>query len=689
MFVGKRHVCISGLFGTFLWVSAGLLAADEPVPKTEVTGKERIDRYGDPLPAGALMRLGTVRYRFSEHAVAFLPDSRSVVSIGAGRAIAFWDARTGRLLREINTTQFSPGQAVAFSPDAKYVAVSGTVPDKETGWRSLVRVYDTGSGRIVRTFEEKPRDGAHALALSPNGDLLFSIGREGIVRIEEVATGAELLRQKFPGDVLASLALSPDGTMLALSSGPNTRKLFVWRWQAAEGPRELKDPNYRGRALTFSPDGRFLAACSDDSPTVFLWDVLVGRLQRKLELPDHETYYHYHAAFSPDGKVLAASAIHNERQAVHLWDPATGKFLRRLDLGSGPLAFSPDGKLLAAGNRIWDFTAGKELSANDKAHRGTVEEVVTGPNNLVVTVGSDNTIRIWQAITGQQQHCLVHGGWVRDIALSPDGSRLVSNSLDNTVCLWDVGTGRKIYRLPGHGRLGGRRAVAFTADGKSFLAWGDDAYLRRWDVRNGKAIAEHAIRPTGIKVLGEDAEPFERDFMDFGKGRLTPDGKHLIQQAADSFFLFDSATGKEVRKFPIDSGLVLNLALSPDSKLLLASAWGKPVKTKLPDGRTRISSAKNHTVTWWDLATGKRLGQIVLPEGGVGPVAFAPDGKSFALASTELAGAIRVVELATGREVRKIERIGGVVRSLAFLPDGKRLVSGMADSTALIWDLTR
>jgi WD40 repeat protein len=47
------------------------------------------------------------------------------------------------------------------------------------------------------------------------------------------------------------------------------------------------------------------------------------------------------------------------------------------------------------------------------------------------------------------------------------------------------------------------------------------------------------------------------------------------------------------------------------------------------------------------------------------------------------------METATGREVRKIDGFKGTVKSLAFMPDGKRLVSGMNDSSALIWDLTR
>ncbi|MCI0455899.1 MAG: sigma-70 family RNA polymerase sigma factor [Gemmataceae bacterium] len=696
MFIGKLQTLAAGLLAAvllgsavFLTASAAREAAPEPAPE-QASPKERADRYGDALPPGALTRLGTVRYRFGGVGLAFLPDNQTVLSVRHPGTLAFWDARTGRLLREIDVSPLSMGQTFAFARDLKRIAVSGSLND-EAGWRNVVRVYDLASGKPVRTFERQRLDGSHALALSADGGLLFSIGRTGKLRVEEVATGAERLRQKFPGDVGASLALSPDGKTLALSSGPNSRKLFLWEWQGKEKPRELKTPAYRGESVMFSPDGKWLADCSDDRPTVRVWDVASGRLLHRLELPDHAYYWHRRAVFSPDGKVLAAAGRTNYTEAVHLWDPATGKFLRRLDLGGGALAYSPDGKLLAAGARVWDLAADRELSANDQAHRSAVERIVTGGDHLVVTASEDNTIRIWDAATGQHRRCLVHDGWIRDIALSPDGSRLASNSLDDTVSLWDIATGRKIYALAGHGQMGGRRAVGFAPDGKSFLAWGDDMYLRKWDVRTGKAVFEHPIRPTGIEVPGEDDEDRERGekFLDLGDGRFTPDGKHMILQARGSFYVFDTATGKELRKFPGPGSHVIRMTISPDSKLVLASAWGTPVRVELGDGTVHHVSPKSHPVAWWDLTTGKQRQRLMLPEDGAGPVAFAPNGKFFAVASSRPGARIRVVEVATGREVRRIEGFRGVVRSLAFMPDGKRLVSGMEDSTALVWDLTR
>ena len=686
--VSKLQIAAVALPAALLLTSAGLVAegtAQAPAVKRSSTN---VDRYGDPLPQGAVLRLGTIRYRYGASGTAFLPDGKTVVSVTQGHAIQFWDARTGRLVRAIDTGKFSVGQSYAFSRGAKRLAISGSVEDDTWGWRNIVRVFDVASGKVLRSFDRESRDGCHALALSPKGDLLFSLGREGKLRIEEVATGVELLRQQFPKDVMAALAISPDGLTLAIGSGPNTHKLFLWKWQTGEEPRALKAPRYSGRSLAFSPDGKWLADCGQSEPTVRVWDATSGRLLLNLELPDHEHYWLHDLAFSPDGKVLAVSGSHNEKSAVHLWAPATGKFLKRLPV-SGALAFSSDGKLLAAGSGVWDFAASKDLSANDQTHRGAVQHILVGDNNLVVTASDDNTIRIWDAATARQRHCLVHGNWVRDVALSPDGSRLASNSLDDTVCLWDVATGRKIYRLAGHGRLGGRRAVVFSPDGKSFLAWGDDMYLRKWDVRTGKAVFEHAVRPSGVKVFDEDDRDFGGPGHSVPEGRFSPNAAHLILQTGRKFILIDAATGKEQRNFLSESGHLIGLTVSPDGKLLLGSAWGDTVEKKLPDGRTLFTSAKNHPVTWWNLTTGKVQKRILLPEGGAGPVAFAPNAKLFATATSDPRPCIRLVEVPTGREVRRIKNFRGTVRSLAFMPDGRRLISGMEDGTALIWDLTR
>jgi len=701
MFVSKLLISATLVLMAATLGSAGLFldragpeSKPEAVAAVQADEKEHVDSYGDQLPRGAMMRLGTIRYRFQCSGLAFLPKSETVISAKQGGAIQLWEARTGRLIREIDTGPFMiGGSGFSLSRDGERLALGGSLSDPaKPGWRSAVRVFDVVSGKAIRTFEETPSKGFNTLALTPDGKLLLTLDREGGLKVAELATGTELLQHKFPGDVMASLALSADGSTLALATGPNTRKLLVWKWQTAEEPREFKTGDYHPRNVAFSPDARLLAASDDLEASVRVWEVQSGQLLHKLELPDQEPYRHFGVAFSADGNTLAAYGQTNQRGAVHLWDTSSGKFLQRLKLGGSKLAFSPNGRLLASGWMIWDFDAGRELSANDQAHSSSVDRIVTGDKDLVVTASSDNSVRIWDAADGKQKRQLGHDSRIPGIALSPDGTLLVSSSMDDTVCLWNVASGQKIFKLPGHGQLGGRRAVAFTPDGKFFLSWGDDMDLRKWDVKTGKAVAEYAIRPTGIRVFGEGDEPMERDRLQMmggvTDGIFTPDARELVLHSRNKIFVFDAASGKELRNSPMESGFLIGQAISPDGQLFLTSTWGKPVTTKLPDGRIQSSTPMNHPVSLWELAIGGLRKQITLPEQGAGPVAFSRDGKLFAAASYQPGDHIRVWD-AAGQEVRAIEGFRGVVRSLAFMADSKRLVTGMEDGSALVWDLTQ
>jgi WD40 repeat protein len=702
MFLSRLLTISAGLLALVLIGGASLLvglAARETTPEATAPAQEeqksRVDRHGDPLPPGAVARLGTERFRtggFDVRGLGFLADGKTLVSAtSAANAIQLWEASTGKPLREISTGQLS-ARGFALSPSGKYVAVGGFLLEEgNKPTPGAIGIWDTASGKEVRIFQRNGDDTDYcALAFTPDDKLLMSMGsRSGVLRIEEIATGVELLRHQFPKDIQGSLALSADGSTLAVGSGPNTHKLYVWQWQTPDEPRELKAPRYAGQFLAFSPDGKRLAESSDLDETVRVWDVATGRLLHKLEPPETDHHWHSSVIFSPDGKTLIASTRSNTSGAVHLWDAATGKYRSRIDAVVGRLTVSPDSRLLAGSGegaiRVWELASGKELAADDDAHQNGIGRILVA-GDVVITGSDDHTIRIWDAATGKQRLKLAHGSYVRALALSPDGTKFVSSSPDDTVCLWDVATGRKIYTLPGH--RGGRHAVGFTPDGKYSLSWGDDLYLRKWDVSNGKAILEHRLRPTGVKIPDDDDERARLPmFFMLGEGTFSPDGKLFILDAGGQFHVFDVATGKDLHQIANEGSSVISLAVSPDSKMLLASAWGKPVETKLTDGRIRHSSAKNHPVCLWELASGRLRQQILLREGGAGPVAFSADGRFFATATHKPDQRIRLWDVARGEEVGSLSGFRGRVRSLAFSPDGKRLISGMDDTTALVWDL--
>jgi WD40 repeat protein len=677
-----------------------LLTSSYTLNGQQQIGQSGIDLYGDPLPAGALARLGTTRFRRGGdwgQGLALTPDGAMLIAASDSHSVFCWDTATGRLIREIKVEPMNV-RGFALAPDGRHIAVAGFwYTEDRTRVERQVRILDPTTGQTVQTLNRTDSDvDDHEMEFTPDGKLLISLGTGGILRVEELATGTEILQEKFARDNSPSLALSPDGSTIALATGANTGKFYLWKWQSGEQPRELKtsgtDRTYG--ALAFSPDGAQLAASLNhaDHP-IQIWEVASGKLLHRLALPEPKTYARGKLVYAPDGQTLAVPGYRNDSSAavaVHFWNPINGKYQGQMDVaGGGHLAMSADGRFLAVGGdtgaRVWKWPSREEIAPNDAAHRGSVGRVATTINGEVVTASDDGTIRVWDPATQRQRLKLQHSYWVRDIAVSPDGSRLASSALDDTVRLWDLVSGQQIYRLPGHGRMGGTRAVAFAPDGQSFGSFGDDCYLRIWDVRTGKALIEHKIRPTGVKIPDED----DRDGMDFfhiDQARFSPDAS-LFSLSIGKHFVFRTDSGQELLAIENRGSHVTALVVSPHNRYMLTSAWGKRQEIKMADGRTLSTSEKSNPITLWDLSSGQIFKEIVMEGGGAGPVAFSADGERFAVSSMRPKDKITIYSTATGAELEAIDDVPNRVRSLCFSQDGRSVVSGQSDSTALVWKL--
>jgi WD40 repeat protein len=228
-------------------------------------------------------------------------------------------------------------------------------------------------------------------------------------------------------------------------------------WDAATGDylTNVRAPDgVRFVSLTFTADGARLLVASDDQ-TLRTYDVASGKERSAERRP--EPFGIYGAmAVSPDGRRVASGGYYlpnsstgamRRDTSVHLWPLTTGPgsdvLLRGHDSWIASAAFSADGRTLAAGAYnspdviLWDV-AGRQTFGRLSGHRQAVEAVMFSPNGRELATGSiDRTVKLWSLPSGRETLTLTgHDQRVLAVAFTPDGRTLRSIDAEGTVLTW-------------------------------------------------------------------------------------------------------------------------------------------------------------------------------------------------------------------------------------------------------------
>lgn len=640
------------ILGTFVWLSlclapTGMVAA---VGEEVATSRGRVDSLGDPLPANALLRMGTLRFRAPSvvKELRLTKDQRTLISFG--ELLMAWDTATGKEL-----------------------------------WRAPAREFGV---RLPTSY------GLRAMATQPDGQHVLTAGNPGSILSWDPRSGQrENLRFDPPppglenrlGHTLYSIDVTSDGDRYAIGNAGgltvydrNRQRVYASEGSDAPGMREILDQMRETRDRLrfggayvygiFSPDGELLAVTDDSEPkAVDLRDAESGRDLRQINGSDRIV----RMAFSPNGKKLVTT----ERDtAVRLYDVESTElqwtFAPAVDRSSenytSAVSFSPDGKWIAVAERnqqlyLLNATTGHEVTRSQDHSWNPWALAFTADSSLLYSSGWGGTIHRW-SIPSMEQVPLpagVHSNSV--VAASPAGDRCAFSDQSGRVHLLEPETGEELLTLS----LVAARYdyLEFSPDGEFLAAGGTcrgDLHVAVWGVADG------ALRHRWEWQKGTDRNASIEAL------RFSPDSRQL---AAASF------RQDQVRLWQLKSGELIQAVDHPDVYGLCFSA----------DGTELLTAGWDRTIRVWEANSGRALRGFEIPEDDVGndrrmyTVCSEPSGKLLATAHIG-----REIRLWDPNEMKMKDHlsISGSFNfgSMRFTPDGLWLAAGSSVGAVDIFD---
>lgn len=606
-------------------------------------------------------------------------------------------------------------QAAAPADDARLYAAAIAAAD------ATLRLHDTKAAQ--RWLEEAPA--------ALRGFEWRYLERRADESLGSADTGAEI----------QDVAVSPDGALVASTGRDGSVKL--WDGQTLKPLRAAAGHAAAAWGVAFSPDGKVVASGSSDG-TVQLWDAGTAAAVRTLQPTGRGITA---VAFHPDGSRLATTSWDRSPErgvwgVVKIWDPRDGRLVASWEHGVKPIvtvAWSPDGSLLAAGTwdddttlwRTQDWTMAKRLQPAESETNKAVQGIAFSTDGARLAVAAkDGAIRIWDVASGTLARTLVgqaegQSQWIND-ALFLDETLLASVSQDGSVRLWDTSSGRE--RAVWHGHTSGVTALARHRDGR-LLTGALDRTLKSWDPARPRSIPTTesmyglAFSPDGSRVamtgwtglvqtIDTRTNLVLASFAGHGTSGVrldwSRDGRFLATTGNDGrTVLWDAASGSEkARLLVLESGRVEPIVFHPGSGFVAGAAPGGVARVwRLPDGAEEVSLADGEAavtdLAWspdgtllavstadgvlrlWDWKARQIRRRMAHGKGAL-MLSFDPSGRTLAAGSSDRS--ITLWETATGQRLHTLEGHDESIHNVAFSPDGRRLASVSSDRTARIWE---
>jgi WD40 repeat protein len=303
-----------------------------------------------------------------------------------------------------------------------------------------------------------------------------------------------------------------------------------------------------------------------------------------------------------------------------------------------------------------------------EGHTGIVYGAIHLPGgHRIMTCSLDGSLRVWNLKTGKQ----IGEDWrdgdseVWSIVLSPDGKKVVSGSHDGPVRLWDIDTCKVVKKWTGHTRP--VVSVCWSRDGRRVLSGSDDGTARQWEVESGETMPEPienilaSIKTGHYNVL---AVVYSPDTTLIATAGL--DGLYTGEPIESSVKIWEAKTGKLVATLKGHIDAVRCLAWTKDGKTLISGSWDSSIRT-------------------WNTTNWKQTAVLNEHTDSVFAIVISPNDRILASASWDKTA--RLWNLDNGQPISSPIQHADDVNCVSFSAGGKQLATGCDDKNAYIWDV--
>ena len=565
-----------------------------------------------------------------------------------------------RLLSILSENNFALPAAAPFVHDTPLVDASLSADENhlitaaEDGW---VRIWPLGAPGEPRTLPQRFSRPTVA-AVSPGNRVLVA-DLDSLSLWDLNGTLVQTVPSRHA--LTSSQATTADRRHVLLNAGDGSPQL----WDATDlrpvGERVPDALPWKSGAV-LSPDGRYLFGL-DKKYEWSAWDASSGRRVRHLKGLTDRFAGLLAMAFHPDGSQVALCRdVPGGGKELQVWDlppeneaegmapsPAAPVFALPARTQIRRLCFSPTGDRLFTGDdggQIgWVNVTTHEFKTLRTEDRGQILRLaVSADGSRLATASIDGTAWLWDVrMNSPEPRIVTNGAYAYDAEFSPDSHWFVSASTDN-VGIREVATAALRHRLPIAGII---LRVDVSPDGRRMVAYSSTGEARVWDTQSGLPVSEAVSTRPGVYT------EFSHDGRWF---LIVPEG-HTVE-------VHETETGRQVGPTLTNSAQLVSAHFSPDGRWLAAAMVNGDLNFRsLPEGLLRESSARHKDVIW--------------------TARFSPDGRRLVTASRDRTAALWDVE--SGARLREFHH-DQEVYSAAFSPDGRRILTGEVSGRARVWD---